>query len=158
LRGRAGERGSPGNGLAICGRAVRIERVPVPHPSPCPSPARGEGMRGQCPPHSAVRHRPCGAGATMQPPPKHKTTRRGASRPGRWRSLGGLSKTVCELCRGEVFPHDVVVCFNCFVGGNAFASGTGPGSLPYPVEISNLYAAKRSTPAPLSKSASCLRA
>ena len=42
--------------------------------------------------------------------------------------LGGFNETVCELYRDEVFPPDVVVCFICFVGGNAFVSRDGAGS------------------------------
>jgi hypothetical protein len=36
--------------------------------------------------------------------------------------LGRFNETVCDLYREEVFPPDVVVCFNCFVGGNASVS------------------------------------
>src|SRR4051794_37196255 len=72
--------------------------------------------------------------------------------------LGRFNETVCELYRREVFPPDVVLCFNCFVGGNTSVSRTGSKPAPYPLEISELQAAKRSTPQPLSNSASCLRA
>src|SRR4051812_39653238 len=72
--------------------------------------------------------------------------------------LGRFNETVCEFYRREVFPPDVVLCFNCFVGGNTSVSGVRPKRTPYPLEISELQAAKRSTPQPLSNSASCLRA
>src|SRR6186713_3103417 len=72
--------------------------------------------------------------------------------------LGRFNETVCDLYREEVFPADVVLCFNCFVSGNTSVSWAGPHRRPYPIEISRLQAAKRSTPAPLSRSASCLRA
>src|SRR6202008_5150093 len=39
---------------------------------------------------------------------------RGASRPGRWRSLGGL-ETVSYLSSKRSFPRDFADCFNCFV-------------------------------------------
>src|SRR4051794_36183556 len=72
--------------------------------------------------------------------------------------LGRFNETVCDLYREEVFPADVVLCFNCFVGGNTSVSWIGPQPRSYPIETLEFQAAKRSTPAPLSKSASCLRA
>ena len=59
--------------------------------------------------------------------PQHKTTRKGGIPSGSLEVLGGLSETVCELYRDEVFPPDVVLCFICFVGGNAFVSRDGAG-------------------------------
>src|SRR3954449_7897798 len=105
--------------------------------------------------------RPQRASRTIRPAPEPSpnTKRPGGGHPVRVvGGLGRFNETACEFYRREVFPPDVVLCFNCFVGGNTSVSGVRPKPTPYPLEIFELQAAKRSTPQPLSNSASCLRA
>ena len=67
---------------------------------------------------------------------------------------------VDDRYRARVFPADVVDCFICFVAGNLWLR-TDPAFAPdvyLTIEITDVYAARLSTPAPLSRSASCLRA
>ena len=62
------------------------------------------------------------------PHPQTRNDPEGGIPSGSLEVLGGFNETVCDLYRDEVFPPDVVVCFICFVGGNAFVSRDGAGS------------------------------
>src|SRR3954447_13006409 len=71
-----------------------------------------------------------------EPPPN--TKRPGGGHPVRVvGGLGRFNETVCELYRREVFPPDVVLCFNCFVGGNTSVSGQGQNRRPIPLKYLN---------------------
>ena len=92
--------------------------------------------RAMLDPAPAIRCGPFSCRAAHEPDAKNRATRRGASRPGRWRSwrlgkalvgleiqrgvsLGARSSRVSHHSyRGRVFPGDVANCFICFVGGN----------------------------------------
>src|SRR3954463_11722597 len=71
-----------------------------------------------------------------EPPPN--TKRPGGGHPVRVvGGLGRFNETVCELYRREVFPPDVVLCFNCFVAGNTSVSEIGPKPMAYPLKYLN---------------------
>src|SRR5689334_16917730 len=65
-----------------------------------------------------------------------------------------------DLYRRRVFPGDVANCFICFIRGNLCPIDIAPSSVPkfmQEIEIYRVYAARLSTPAPLSNSPNCLR-
>ncbi|MDD1519430.1 hypothetical protein DCG74_06715 [Bradyrhizobium sp. WBAH42] len=100
-----------GEGVSTTGHSPRGKNPHPPRRRCCASPGR-VGL-------SRKRER-----RSLQLPPRAPNTKR----PGRGivRVAGGLGRfneTVWELYRAEVFPPDVVVCFNCFISGNASVSG-----------------------------------